>query len=324
MTASVPTSPPRRGAWQRRGRALAIAVALAPTSHVAAQVTYTGAVRAATGTYLFTERTTSVYFLSAVDAEKGPFRVSGSVPLIYQSTPWLSYGTVPIPSGGRQSGSVADQIRQARTGSSGTSGSGSGSTSGPGAGAGSGRSDLMAQAAPSSSAIVILPIETIVGRSGVGDPTFRASYRLTSPYSNTAVRLHGAYKPGLASVEQGFGTGACDYGAGATVAHLIGRHQLSGSFEAWSLGDMPDMTLNTTLSYRVAYDAFLRSNLWSVSGAFAGWTTVQDGVAPPKDISVGVARHFSASRRSLGATASFGLSDSSPDVAVSLDWRLQF
>lgn len=86
---------------------------------------------------------------------------------------------------------------------------------------------------------------------------------------------------------------------------------------------MPDMTLNTTLSYRVAYDAYLRSNLWSVSGAFAGWTTVQDGVEPPRDVSVGVARYFGASRRSLGATASFGLSNSSPDVTVSLDWRLQ-
>jgi len=320
VTASVPTSPPRRGGWQRRGRALAIVIALAPASHAAAQVTYTGSLRTATGTYLFTERTTSVYFLSAVDGEKGPFRVSGSVPLIYQSTPWLSYGTVPIPSGGRQSGSVADQIRQSRAGGSGTTGSGTGS----GSGAGSGPAGLMAQTAPASSTVVILPIETVVGRTGVGDPTFRAGYRLTSPYSNTAVRLHGAYKPGLASVEQGFGTGASDYGAGATLAHLIGRHQLSGSFEAWSLGDMPDMTLNTTLSYRVAYDAYLSSNLWSVSGAFAGWTAVQDGVDPPRDISVGVARYFGASRRSLGATASFGLSDSSPDVVVSLDWRVQF
>lgn len=86
---------------------------------------------------------------------------------------------------------------------------------------------------------------------------------------------------------------------------------------------MPDMTLNTTLSYRVAYDAYLSSNLWSISGAFAGWTTVQDGVEPPRDLSVGVARYFGA-RRSLGATASFGMSDSSPDVAVSLDWRVQF
>jgi len=326
VTAYVPTSPPRRGRWQRRARALAIVVALAPASHVAAQVTYTGSLRTATGTYLFTERTTSVYFLSAVDAEKGRFRMSGSVPLIYQSTPWLSYGTVPIPSGGKQSGSVAEQIRQGRAGSSGTSGSGSGSgsTSGSGAGAGSGPAGLMAQTVPSGSAIVILPIETVVGRTGVGDPTLRASYRVTSPYSNTVVRLHGAYKPGLASVEEGFGTGASDYGAGTTVAHLIGRHQFSGSFEAWSLGDMPDMTLNTTLSYRVAYDAYLRSNLWSVSGAFAGWTTVQDGVEPPRDLSVGVARYFGASRRSLGATASFGLSDSSPDVAVSLDWRVQF
>lgn len=321
MSASASAHPRRSGGW-RRGQALALVLAVAPASSALAQVSYAGALRAATGTYLFTERTRSVYWLTAVEGEKGRVRVSASVPLIYQSTPWLSYGTVPVPSGGRQSGTVASQIRQA------AGGGGAGSASRPGqalgAGAGGALTSVAAPAPASSRIVVTLPTETVTGRSGVGDPTLRASYRVTSAYAPTALRLYASYKPGLASVEQGFGTGASDYGAGASLAHLIGRHQLSGAVEAWSLGDMPDMTLNHTLSYRVAYDGYLPSNLWSVSGAFAGWTTIQDGVAPPMDISVGLARYFSGARRSIGATASFGLTDSSPDVMVSLDWRVQF
>lgn len=304
MTAFASTSQPPRVGWHRWPLAFVLAFAVLPVHDAAAQVTYSGAVRTATGTYLFTERTTSVYVLSAVEIARGPFRVSGAVPLIYQSTPWISYLTVPVPSGGSQSAAVGEQIRK-------------------GAGRGSG-TVLTGGPTTSQGARIVLPVESAVGRTGLGDVIVRASYQVTPADATTAVRLHGAYKPGLASATDGFGTGASDYGAGLTVAHLVGRHQLSAAVEAWNLGDMPDLPLNNTLSYRVAYDSYIRSNRWSVSGAFSGWTTILDDVDPPMDISVGVARHFSDTRRTIGATASFGLTDSSPDIAVSLDWRLQF
>ena len=165
--------------------------------------------------------------------------------------------------------------------------------------------------------MTLLPIRVM------GDPILRASYRLTAATSTTAIRLHGAFKPGLASVAQGFGTGASDYGAGLTAAHLRGAHQLSVAAEFWNLGDMPELPLNSALSYRFGYDRFVQSNRWWVSGALAGWTRVLDGVAPPADLSVGLGRSFSATGRSLGVTAAFGLTDTSPDFALAIDWRLR-
>jgi hypothetical protein len=290
----------------RRLSALVLALVAFTAHDVAAQIVYAGSLRMATGTYLFTERTTGVVLLSAVEFGTGPVRASVSVPVISQSTTWISYLAVPVPSGGNQSAGVGEQIRRGAAAAGKGPGTVSAGTSGP------------------SATLVSLPVEAAAGRTGVGDVIVRASYRATPDDASTAVRVHGAFKPALASVEDGFGTGASDSGVGVTVAHLAGRHQIAVATEFWHLGDMPGLPLNNTLAYRVGYDGFSGSSHWSASGAFSGWTTILDGVDPPMDISVGVTRHFSTTKRSVGATAAFGLTSSSPDVTVSLEWRLPF
>jgi hypothetical protein len=313
VTASAPTDrrPGDKRNW--RGFACALVLALVPTSDAVAQVTYSGSLRTASGTYFFTERTTSVYVLSGIEVAWRRVRLSGTVPVIYQSTPWTTYLVVPLPTGGRQSGQVATQLGQR------VDGSGRGRGSASGAGTPGSTSDPGA----STSAVVTLPTESVTGQTGMGDLIARAGFLLTESSSPTAIQVHAAYKPGLASAEEGFGTGALDWGGGISMTHLLGRHQISAAIEAWRLGDMPDLPLNNAVSYRVAYDTYLQLNRWSLSGAFSGWTSIMDGAVPPRDISIGVARHFGLARRSLGATASFGLTESSPDVAVALDWRVR-
>lgn len=325
MSASVPTSPRRRARWWR-GPALALVLVIAFTSPAAAQVTYSGALRTATGTYLFTEKTTSLYIVSAVDAEKGPLRISASVPVIHQSTPWITYAPLIVPSGGGQSANVADQIRRGAGGGAGSTDgtAGAGAGSGPGAPRSASMFGSAATAATVPSGFVVtLPSETGTSQTGFGDVILRASSRLTAPRATTMVRVNGAYKPGLASVERGFGTGAADYGAGVTAMHVRGVNQLSVSAEFWSLGDMPELPLNSALSYRFGYDRYVVSSRWWVSGAVAGWTRVLDGVAPPADVSAGIGRYFSGTGRSVGVTVAFGLTDTSPDFTVALDWRLR-
>ena len=53
-----------------------------------------------------------MYIVSALDAEKGPLRILASVPVIHQSTPWITYAPLIVLSGGCQSANVADQIRR--------------------------------------------------------------------------------------------------------------------------------------------------------------------------------------------------------------------
>lgn len=300
----------------------ATAVGLTLPTAAAAQVTYAGSVRGATGTYLFTERTTSVVVVSAVEAERGAVRVSASVPVIHQSTPWVSYAAVPIPTGGRQSAAVGDQIRQ---GSGGGSSTDQGGQSGQGGSAGQvgpgGARSLTAATVPDGF-VVVLPTETVTSQTGVGDPVFRGSYRLTSAYASTSVRLQAAWKPGLASATSGFGTGATDVAGGVTLVHVSGRQQLSGSAEYWRIGDMPGLVLNNAVAYRAGYDRYLPGNRWWMSGSVGGWTRIVEGIPPPADLSIGIGR-TTAAGRSLAVTTSFGLTETAPDVMVALDWRVK-
>ncbi len=60
-----------------------------PTS-TAQRGMYTRSIQAATGDYLFTEQTSSVYFNNSVALTSGRLRVSVGVPIIAQSTPWVT------------------------------------------------------------------------------------------------------------------------------------------------------------------------------------------------------------------------------------------
>jgi hypothetical protein len=60
-----------------------------PAECRAQRVSYTGAVEYAAGDYIFTQRTSSMALLSGLSLEVSGLRLSASVPLVYQSAPWL-------------------------------------------------------------------------------------------------------------------------------------------------------------------------------------------------------------------------------------------
>jgi hypothetical protein len=250
----------------------------------AQEIAYNGGIQFATGRYLFDTRTASLYVLSGIDLAAGPVRLGASIPVVLQSTPWIAYGPVPLPSGGRQAGEVSRQT---------------------------GRGQRR----------IALPIVERDTHGGFGDPLLRADVELVRDGgARPSIRLGVGAKPPLASVDSGFSTGAWDYGTGLSVSKRAGLHLLSAEVSYWRFGDMEDLVLDDAWSYGAAYGRGLASGRWSLLFAVSGFTSIIDGQDPPVQIGVGIGRIFSP-RRALTGNVSFGLTNTAPDVSVGIGWR---
>lgn len=74
------------------------------------QVAYSGTLQFASGSYVFQEQTTSLAIISGLDFTTPRLRLWANFPVIFQSTPWVSFtGSGMIPSGGTQSGMMGRQ-----------------------------------------------------------------------------------------------------------------------------------------------------------------------------------------------------------------------
>lgn len=264
------------------------AIALPAAASVAvAQVTYSGSVLYATGEYIFTERTSSFYFFNELSASFGRVTVGASVPLIAQNTPWVSYGGGGmIASGGMEHDSVGSQMGR----------------HGPGG--------------------VSLPDTAPFDQVGLGDPVGRVDVELWRERGVLpAVRGTAIAKAPLADMDRGFGTGGWDYGGGLSLAKTVGRTLLFADATYWVLGDLPDLELKDAVTYGLAVGLPLAAAKWGLVASFTGSTRVVAGTDPPAQIGVGLTRYLHAGR-SLTASASLGLSESSPDLSVSFGWRV--
>ena len=134
----------------------------------AQSVHYSGSVQYATGSYIFAVRTHSVYFFNGLAVEHARFQASASLPVIYQTSPWISYGGLgALPSGGPQHGTVG------------------GRRPGGGHGAGpAGRRDRIA-----------LPDTATYADLGIGDPSLRMDVTLLHGGAGPALRLVGSVTP---------------------------------------------------------------------------------------------------------------------------------
>lgn len=269
------------------GAAVGIAGAILAAAPAVAQVAYSGSVQYATGDYIFTERTSSFYLFSGLSASFGRAIVDVSVPLIVQNTPWVSYsGGRMIASGGAEHDSVGGHM---------------GGRHGGG---------------------ISLPDTAPFDQMGLGDPVASAGVELWRERGALpSVRVLGLVKAPLADVDRGFGTGEWDYGGGLSLAKTAGSLFLFADATYWALGDLPGLELKDGLSYGVAVGIPFGGARWSLLGSFSGSTTVVEGTDPPAQIGVGVSRYLD-SGRSLSGSAAMGLSESSPDLSLSIGWRI--
>lgn len=274
-------------------------LALVPAKPASSQqMTYMGSLTYSTGTYVFVERTSSVWLSSTLTVRGGPLSVTGSIPVIMQNSGVVSFvAGQPLPTGGEDNGAVGGRGMGKSIGSRGPGGSSMSSDS------------------------------TVVFRDRyevqIGDPLISTSIEL---FRGTgflrSASIEGAAKPPLRSLESGVGTGEWDVGGGASLVLGSGLTLALVDLSYWSFGDLPDLPLSGSLLYSVGISRAVMGARGSILVSVTGATSIVDTIDPP--LSVGAGFLLSAGdAKTLSVGASAGLSESSPDVSAYLGWGLR-
>jgi Putative MetA-pathway of phenol degradation len=250
----------------------------------AATLSYTGSVQFSQGNYFFDLTTRGVCFINGLSLAAGRFTLSASLPLIYQSTPYVSYSGVGVlPSGGAESSSVNQ--RQGKE-------------------------------------TVVLPEPVDVRQYGVGDPLVRLGIRLTKESAaGPSLEAVAQVKAPVARLDSGFGTGEWDYGAGLALSKRIGGAVLFADASYWMLGDLPELELKDPWVYSVSLGLPFSRGRSSLLVSYFGMSRVIEGAAPASSLGLGLSLKVGTGS-SLMLNAGFGLSESSPDLALSLGWAI--
>lgn len=167
------------------------------------------------------------------------------------------------------------------------------------------------------------PVEAPEGtRTGyafqIGDPTVGASFS-TQGAEGLIVTLAADAKVPVNDTAS-FGTGAWDFGATASMSFLSEtRLFLSGSVAFWSLGDLPELTLEDVWLGTLSAGT-LRPSGWSVAGFLSASSSAIAEFAAP--VSLGVSASRSLDRGSLGLSVSTGITETAADVTASAFWRV--
>ena len=276
------------------------AVVVVSTAAAPAQsqtVNYTGSVQYATGSYIFAERTHSVYLANGLTLSHGRVQASVSVPIIYQSSPWVSYsGVGGVPSGGPQQGAV-------------------GRGPGPDDDRGGRRSDRE---------IVVLPDTATYADVGIGDPSLRADFTLRRGLNGgLSIRLAGSVKAPIADVDRGFGIGAWDGGLGAALSQRFRTWFLFGEAMYWWMGAMQEVRLQNSVAYSLSLGRSLSNGRVGLLASLSGCAdALVEDVDPPLQAGLGLSISFDDGRYGLSASSTFGLTESTPDAALAIGWQV--
>jgi len=289
---------------------LVAAFVAAPALLQAQELTWSGSVDYAAGSYVFDERFTTFSLFNSLSWRGGRLSLTGSLPIVAQNGTAISLvAGVPIPTGGPDNGTVAR--RQ------------SGQTIGGRSGRGPRGTARRASFAAAVAADTLTDSLTVAGTGSyevrVADPTFGATFTaFEGEGALRALDIAGWAKAPVATVESGVGTGAWDYGAGASLTLGAGETLLFADATWWVLGDMPDLVLEDALFYSGAVGRRLGRD-WSMLASVAASTRIVASVDPP--VSVGLSLSRGVGRRaSFSAGASVGLSESASSIAVNLGW----
>lgn len=262
----------------------AMLMALAAVPAAGGTISYTGSLQMARGTYIFTLPTSGYFFFNGLTYSSKTFTLAATIPLIYQTTPYVSYtGVGVLPSGGTESSSVNQ--RQGRE-------------------------------------PVLVPEVVAYKQYGLGDPVIMAGLTLAKEgRAVPAVQISAQIKAPLASVDQGFGTGEWDYSAGVGLSKRIGNAFLFADVSYWILGDLPDLELRNAWSYAVSLGHAFSGGKYAFMASYSGITEVIAGVAPPASLGLGLSLRVGG-KSSVMLNAAVGTSEASPDLSLSLGWSI--
>ncbi len=264
----------------------AVFMALAAPPAAGGTFSYTGSLQMTRGNYIFTQTTSGLFLFNGFSFVSRRFSLTASLPLIFQNTPYISYtGVGVLPSGGTESLAVSQ--RQGRE-------------------------------------PVVLPEVVDARQSGFGDPLFTAGLTLVEESSSLpAIQLSGLAKAPLADVDSGFGTGEWDWSAGLSVSKRFGRLFLFADVNYWVLGDLPDLELRDAWAYGISIGHAFGDGRFAVLASYSGFTEVISGVEPPSSLGLGLSIKVGR-MTSLMLQSALGLSESAPDLSLSLGWSIGF
>ena len=265
---------------------LAASLAVSPRAS-AQQIDVSTSGQYSSGDYIFTEKTDLFVWSNTVSLTEGRFRLGISVPLVVQTTPWITYGGIgATPSGGPQHGAVGGNGHGGRQ---------------------RGRRTPIA-----------LPDTGSYRTTGVADPQIQASYvlRVLPDTSRLRVQLTGAVKPPLADTDAGFSTGAWDGGLGLSVSRAFAPWFVLAEGTYWWLGDLDELALKESISYSVGVGRTLYGGRWGVLASISGATPIIEDVDPPATINGGI--NYSTGVWGLSATFSSGLSEGAADWSAGI------
>jgi len=299
---------------------------------VAAQrLRYDGSISYSGGSYFFEEVTHSFYLNTGLTLDLGRIDLSVSLPFVYQNSGLVSLvGGIPVPTGGEESGVVG----QRQPGSTvGTKGKGQG-----GSGTGSSIplsvpfSDLASASTSGPVPILALQTETTEDSTAVvfensyggkfADPLLQGSAEVYRGYGALrSVSLRVGVKPPLVGLDSGVGTGEWDFGTGASAVLATGSTLFFGDLSYWRYGDLPELPLADGFGYAAGLSRPLLNARASVMVTVMGAQPLVPTAEAPLSASIGFGYIFPSGRMAnLGLAA--GLSESTPDLSVTLGWSV--
>jgi hypothetical protein len=289
---NAPIRRPARGAAR-----LVATIAFLGEPVAAQQVIYSGSLSYSTGSYVFVDRTHSVWLSNGLTLRAGPASFSASLPLIAQNSGVVSFvAGQPVPTGGENS----EAVRRREGGKIGSGGSGG-------------------QSGATDSTVVFRDAFEVQ----FGDPMVFGSFETYSGagFLRSASVVGGAKAP-LRTLESGVGTGEWDFGAGASL--VVGSGYTLGLVDVtyWWFGDLPDLELAGSLLYSVAVSRAVMDARGSVVATLAGGTSIIESVDPPVSLGLGFL-YAPRSGRSVSVGAHVGLSEGAPDFSTYLGWSLR-
>ncbi|MDR8393234.1 transporter [Aliifodinibius sp. S!AR15-10] len=292
-----------------------LAMILGAGTAIGQQISYSGSMQYATGSYFF-EETTGSFLLSnglSWSGERGG--IAFSIPFILQNSPWISYGGAGfIPTGGPQHQALRDSTGN-RPGRGGKGMQGNMKSKADGV-------DAVTQTQGKGGNAVPIPDTSSYTESSFGDPSIYANLKLYNSSSGmTSVQLNSGLKIPFANPSSGFGTGEWDFGVGVSGLQRVSNYFLFIDLMKWWFGNMPDLELKNPFTYSLGLSRSFGSG-WMVNTTFSGYTEIIEDYDPPMTLGFGVG-YFVSDRVSLNSSCSVGLSESSADQAFGLGWSIK-
>lgn len=281
--------------------ALALTLALAPEAR-AQRMAYEGSLTAATGSYLFDERTTTFALGTGFSLRAGRLTLRATLPVWLQNTTLVTAsGTGAIPTGG-SSGQTAvrDSGRMRQGGGMGGISAVPVSSAGP----------LLVRMIPA-------PGQALTGYEVMlADPFASASVLLASGGS-LMLSAGGAVKVPLADTAK-IGTGKWDAGVQASLSVRLGsRWTLGVDGSWWTLGDLDSLEIRDPVYGTLSLGRLLGSG-GAVLASLSGGSSALEGFDPPVSVTVGWSRFGTPG--GWGINAGVGLTETAADFTVGMSW----